>query len=82
MMAIIVLVLRSLYFVPLYFVRGVDTSNQAQSTKYQALDLYPQDLPDDQHTRDLHEQSQRDQIVAAWILPQHAHVIGIQESDC
>src|SRR5205085_662366 len=50
-------------------------------TIYHSLNLYPQNLPNDEHARDLHEAGGEEEVVAARVSPEDTHVIGVHDGD-
>src|SRR5678815_6096043 len=75
-------VLWSLYFFLIYSSSGLfEPSPQVQQLstklKVQSSDLNVEYLSDDQHARHLQEHGCSNQVMSAWILPEHAHVIRI-----
>src|ERR671926_1391577 len=45
------------------------------------LNLYLQNLPDNQHASELHAARGVEQVVAARVAPEHGHVVGVHDGD-
>src|SRR5205085_7269986 len=50
-------------------------------TIYHSLNLYPQNLPNDEHARKLHEAGGEQKVVTARVSPEDAHVFGVHDGD-